>query len=155
MITHNDTVHYQYLVYTELCLGQHPGQISFYFDERSRLNIYTYITTDYTIMFTMQIPQEVEPLLYQLEADYSRAAKSIRLMWSNDKDSQDFFATLLSYSGNKNQQGFTHEAFKIVSQIRDIYKKQLIEYSCINKSRDEVEAFKAKLNDTWDRALYG
>lgn len=106
-------------------------------------------------MFTMQIPQEVEPLLYQLEADYSRAAKSIRLMWSNDKDSQDFFATLLSYSGNKNQQGFTHEAFKIVSQIRDIYKKQLIEYSCINKSRDEVEAFKAKLNDTWDRALYG
>lgn len=106
-------------------------------------------------MFAMQIPHEVEPLLYQLQADYPRAVNSIRLMWGSDKDCQNFFATLLSYSSNKNQQGFSHDAFRIVSKIRDIYKQQLIEFSCINKSKDEVAAFKAQLDDAWNRALYG
>lgn len=103
----------------------------------------------------MQIPSEVEPLLYQLQADYPRAVNSIRIMWSSEPDCQNFFATLLSYSGNKNQQGFSNEAFRLISKIRDIYKAQLIEFVCLNKSKDEIAAFKAQLDDAWNRALYG
>ena len=106
-------------------------------------------------MFVMQIPEEVKDLLYQLEADYPRAANNIRLMWSTEKDCQNFFATLLSYSGNKNQQGFSSDAFRLITKIRDLYKAQFIEFSCINKNKDEVAAFKAQLDDAWDRALYG
>jgi len=105
-------------------------------------------------MFVMKVPPEVEELLYQLQADYPRAAQNIRMLWGPDKASLEFFKELLSYQAGTSQQGFSHDAFKLLAKIRDIYVESYIEFKCINASKGERELFRRNLMDVWDRAMF-
>lgn len=102
----------------------------------------------------MKVPPEAEELIFQLQAEYPRAAQNIRLLWGPDKDSLDFFKTLLTYQAGASRQGFSHDAFKLLTKIRDIYVEKYIEFKCINASKGERELFRKNLMDVWDRALF-
>lgn len=105
-------------------------------------------------MFIMRIPNEVEELLYKLQADYPRASGGIRSMWGPEKDSLEFFKELLTYQADTSKQGFTPEAFSILSKIRDIYIEKYVEFKCIGLSKSETSIFRKNLMDVWDRALF-
>jgi len=105
-------------------------------------------------MFIMKVPPEVEELLYELQADYPRAAGGIRVMWGPEKDSLNFFRDLLTYQADASKQGFSPAAFKLLSKIRDIYIDHYIEFKCINLSKSETSIFRKNLMDVWDRALF-
>lgn len=102
----------------------------------------------------MKVPPEVEELLEQLQRDYPRAAQNIRMMWGPEKVSLDFFRDLLTYQSDSSRQGFSHDAFKLLTKIRDIYIEKYIEFKCINLSKSQSSAFRKNLMDVWDRALF-
>jgi hypothetical protein len=105
-------------------------------------------------MFVMKIPPEVEAMLSQLQVDYPRATQNIRMMWGPEKASLGFFRDLLTYQSDTSRQGFSHDAFKLLCKIRDIYLENYIEFKCINVSKGERELFRKNLMDVWDRALF-
>lgn len=105
-------------------------------------------------MFIMRVPKEAEELLYRLQADYPRASAGIRSMWGPDRDNLAFFQSLLIYQSDSNKQGFSPEAFSILSRIRDIYIREYVEFKCINLSKSEAAAFRSNIMDVWDRALF-
>jgi hypothetical protein len=105
-------------------------------------------------MFVMKVPPEVEELLQQLRQDYPRAEQNIRMLWGPEKASLDFFRDLLTYQAGTSRQGFSHDAFKMLTKIRDIYVESYIEFKCINASKGEREMFRKNLMDVWDRALF-
>jgi hypothetical protein len=105
-------------------------------------------------MFVMKIPPEVEEMLSQLQVDYLRAAQNIRMMWGPEKASLEFFRDLLTYQSDASRQGFSHDAFKLLSKIRDIYVENYIEFKCINMPKSQTSIFRKNLMDVWDRALF-
>jgi len=105
-------------------------------------------------MFVMKVPLEVEELIQQLQLDYPRASQNIRMLWGPEKASLEFFQELLSYRAGSSQQGFSHDAFKLLAKIRDIYVESYIEFKCINVSKGEREMFRRNLMDVWDRAIF-
>ncbi len=102
----------------------------------------------------MKVPPEAEELIYQLQADYPRAAAGIRSMWGPEKDSLIFFKELLTYQADSSKQGFSPESFKILSKIRDMYIDQYVQFKCINLSKFETAQFHKSLMDVWDRVLF-
>ena len=105
-------------------------------------------------MFLMALPSEVEELIDQLQTEYPRAAANIRMLWGPDKVSQDFFRELLTYRADTSRQGFSHDAFKILTKIRDAYIESYIEFKCINVTAEERARFRRNMMDVWDRALF-
>jgi hypothetical protein len=105
-------------------------------------------------MFMMRLPKEAEELLYILQADYPRASDGIRCMWGPEKDNLAFFKDLLTYQSDASKQGFSPEAFSLLSKIRDIYIREYIEFKCISLSKVEAETFRRNIMDVWDRALF-
>jgi len=75
-------------------------------------------------------------------------------MWGPEKDSLNFFRDLLTYQADTNKQGFTPEAFKILSKIRDIYIDNYIKFKCISLSKSQASLFLKNLMDVWDRAMF-
>lgn len=99
----------------------------------------------------MKIPAEAEELIAQLEEQYPRAAKNIRIFWGPDLDSREFLQGMVTHTSGKNPAGFSLTAITLLSKILDIYNKQLEEIQTINKSKDEISIREAEKNNIWNK----
>lgn len=102
-------------------------------------------------MFVMKIPAEAEELIAQLEEQYPRAAKNIRIAWSHEPDCREFLQDMVSHTSGKTPAGFSLNAITLISQILEIYDKQLEEVQAINKSKDEIAIRVAARNNVWSK----
>ena len=100
-------------------------------------------------MFVMKIPAEAEELIVQLEDQYPRAAKNIRVFWSPDAECRNFLKGMVSHTSGKPLAGFSLNAITLISQILEIYDKQLEEVLTINKSKDEIAIRETARNNVW------
>ena len=100
-------------------------------------------------MFVMKIPAEAEEFIAQLEDQYPRAAKNIRIAWSQEPDCRDFLQGMVSHTSGKTPAGFSLNAITLISKILEIYDKQLEEVLTINKSTDEIAILEAAKNNVW------
>ena len=88
-------------------------------------------------MFNHNIPPEIEAMIDEVGISYPTLAGKIRIMWSEEKDCQDFFESLLYYKADFDREGFDFGTYMKLNSI--------------------VEAYKAAINpkpDIWDD-MYG
>jgi len=102
-------------------------------------------------VFIMKISAEAEELIAQLEVNYPRAAKNIRIFWSPDPDCREFLKSMLTHTSGKNPEGFSLAAITLISKILEVYEKQLEEVLNINKSKDEIKIKEEDKTNIWNK----
>lgn len=98
----------------------------------------------------MQISHDVECLIQQFQEKYPRVASNIRLMWSHEKDCEQFFTDLLHYKADYDRLGFDPTTLLALGEIQKTYMEQLEAYRARRLTPQQRE--RAQPKDIWGDA---
>lgn len=101
----------------------------------------------------MKIKPDVEEKILLLSKKYPRLASTIRLMWYDDTEAEQYFMELLHYKADYDRKGFDPDDLLLVEYIQKAYKQDLDAFRLRNMSEEQRKTYLSQ--DVWSAAYDG